>query len=197
MPYEVELVHAMLSSRLLIIDEESVIYGDTQMMISEITGLVYGTDYKGQQLVGSKDSYFVRLQDSSGDQIEIHFYSTVNLLLNAEQVHQEIINEMWSAFGLRIFNELLKSIRSGHPVHIGRFVLNKNYIEFTTKSFFGGETTHAVTWQDLDGRLNGDELVLFSKTDKKAKIEMLPAREFNGMMLFDIFREMCGRPIQQ
>jgi hypothetical protein len=59
MPYEVELVPAMFSSRLLLIDEESVIYGDIQMMFSEITGLVYGTDQKGQNLVGSKDSYFI------------------------------------------------------------------------------------------------------------------------------------------
>jgi hypothetical protein len=77
-------------------------------------------------------------------------------------------------------------------VYIGPFILNRNYIEFTTKSFFGGESAHAVAWQDLDGKLNGDELVLSSKTDKKAKIAMMPAREINGMMLLDIFKEMCG-----
>jgi hypothetical protein len=197
MPYEVELVPSLFSSRLLIIDEESVIYGDTQMMFSEITGIVYGTDQNATRLVGSKDSYFIRLQDSSGDELEIEFYSTVNLLLNAEQVHQELVNEMWSAFGVRIYNEILQNIKAGRPVYIGPLTFHKNYVELTVKSLFGNEEQHAVPWKELDGKLNDNELVIHSKTVKNVKVKFLPARVYNGMMVFDIFKEMCGNQIQQ
>jgi hypothetical protein len=190
MAFETELTGALLQPRYFSIDEESVIYKDTQMLCADITGFAYGGVQTSVNGIKSKQEYHLRFIDSSGDDISFNFTSAFNMDLRAEDVYEQIVAEIWAAFGNRIYQDTIKTIVSGGVVKLRDVEFSKAGAAIQHKPFFGKKRCVLIPWDEMDVELDGGMLTLRDGRDSAVRDIFSLGGTFNTRIILRLFEQM-------
>jgi len=172
MSYEVELKPNLFVGRYFSIDENSIIYHDTEMVVADIVSFAYGEIKVMINRFASRTEYGFSFKDNSGDEIKFTFYSTVNLSLNTLETYNTIVKNVWECFGNRIMNEMIQAISNGRIVEIKDCKLSQDGIEIPYRPFIGEDIDYVVPWEDLTYESEGEFITIKSESEPKAKIDL-------------------------
>ena len=82
-----------------------------------------------------------------------------------------------------LIGKLVQRLRSGIPITIGQCTLSQIGVSFQKGIFF--RKNHVVPWDDVDTNMQSGEVVVFSKTNRKAQVSM-PARSTDNAVILPI-----------
>lgn len=183
MPYEVDLKPHLLASRYFSIDENNLVYHDTEMAVADIVGFAYGSISTSVNGIKAKTEYILRVIDNAGDSINIAFYTTVLLGYDPEAVFKDMIKYCWEFFGNRILNDTINKIANGDSVTIGGLQLNQEGVLMQHRPFFGKPIDFIVAWDDLTYEIFQGILTVKSQSEKKAQSAMHLKSDYNAHIL--------------
>ncbi len=166
MAFQTTITTGFLKTKDFSIDEESIIFDDTQMMCSEVTGFAYGYTVTRVSGIKANTTYSFQFLDSSGDKITFNY---VNALLgspNDEDAYSRIIEEIWKCFGTRLLHEMISTISRGISVTVAGVTFSNYGITTTYKPFFGSNRDILTKWDEVTHKIDNGNLIIGSKVDK-------------------------------
>ncbi|HTF06377.1 MAG TPA: hypothetical protein VK826_20235 [Bacteroidia bacterium] len=190
MAYEAELMTGFLVKKDFSIDEESIIYDETQMMCAEITGFAYGATETRVSGIKANTEYRFEFVDSSEDRIKFTF---VNALLgspNPLDADQRITEEIWKCFGNRILQETISKISLGMAVEINKVMFSRYGITIPHRPLFGSNSDFLVPWEDMECEVEMGQVTLFTQTERKARAVFTLNMDINAHIVLELFYEI-------
>ena len=183
MSYQTEIKNSLFKTNYFSIDNESLIYGDTQMMCNEITGFSYGTTITRVNGIKSNTEFYFKFVDSSNDKIEFRFYEALLSGNTPAQQNQLITYWTWEFFGNRILNEMINTVARGGTVKVHELTMDRQGVHLTRKPWFRAPVDYTIPWRELTYGLQSGFLTVKSDKESKAKKTMALKSELNAHVL--------------
>jgi hypothetical protein len=193
MAYEVDLpANALSESKYFSIDENSVIYHDTQMEIADINGIAYARYIRktntGLSAMQMKIStvYVLRLRDTSGDEMKVEM--VVGTLMGDEAamdvIWQQMMFHCWEYIVKKLVDQIYLTLHAGKNYQLEKYTLTPGGIKTVHNSFMGAPTEYTIRWEDLN-YVDGDVglLRMYSIREPNATIEFQVNLHYNGEVL--------------
>lgn len=171
MAYEIELDVGWTGKKLFSIDEESLIFHDTQMMCKDIVSFAYGGTLTSVMSMKANTEHKFAFRDSSDDELQFSFLNTALFDTNPKDASQRIISETWLAFGNRIRQEVIDKLARGQVVQLCELSLHSTGVN-TKKPVFGSATDHLVPWEELEYNMEEGVLSVRSASDSKVNAKI-------------------------
>lgn len=194
MAYEVDLDGIVFQARYFSIDEESLIFKDTQMMCADITGFSYGAAITRVNGIEVKTEYSFRFIDTAGDTISFDFANPHDMNMRGSDVNERMVAEIWAAFGNRLFNEMVSTITAGKTATVGEIGFSRGGVQLKYRPFFGKAREVLVPWDEMDVELNAGVLVLRDGREPKVVSTLGLISTYNTHLVLRIFEQIGGDP---
>lgn len=194
MSYSADLMTGFLTRKNFSIDEESIIYDDTQMMCNEVTGFAYGSVETYTGIIKANTEYFYHFVDSSGDEIKFSYVNTALVSPNPSEAPERIAEKIWKCFGNRLVEDMIVKLGKGTIVTADDIHLSKYGITIPHKPFFGAATEFLVPWEVLETKTEDGLLTLRSGEESKAKITLVFHRSLHAHLLKELFNRISNEP---
>jgi hypothetical protein len=184
MSFETEIRQGLFGTKYFAIDKDGIIWDDTQMLHTEITGFSYGSTETKVNGIRANTEFYFKFVDSSNDEFEINFYEALLGSNKPIHVNDQIVHWLWVYLGNPFLLKMMQEIGNGKEVRIGECTLSKAGIHFIKKPlFWGAETTHQIPWENSFHEVEYGLLIIRSHIDRKVKIEMSLRNTINAWIL--------------
>lgn len=194
MAYEVELDGTLFQANYFSVDNESLIFKDTQMMCADITGFAYGAHIIRVHGIKANTEYRFRFIDSSNDVIAINFYNPHLMDLKAEDVNEQMVYAIWEAFGNRLYTEVVATIASGKIFRLGTTQFSGKGITLVHKPFLGKAREVLVPWREIDATVESGYLILRDGREPRISASHSLDSEYNAHIVNQIFLKIADDP---
>lgn len=186
MPIETEIKTGLFTKKYICIDQESLIWDDTQMLIDEMVGFSYGATVTSVNGIKANTEYYYRFQDTAGDEISFKFVSALLGSNEPDEINEELQAALWEHIGSRFVTQFTHRILQGETILIGDCRISRKGIYFLRNPLFGKASEHTVTWNEIKYEIYQGILIIRSQTDEKAKTEMTLRDTLNALVLLRI-----------
>lgn len=190
MAYEVELDGALLQARYFSIDNESLIFKDTQMMCADVTGFAYGATVTTVHGINAKTEFAFSFIDSVGDTISFSFVNPHDMDLRGADVYNRMVDELWAAFGNRLYTQTVNKIITGATVRLEDTEFSKRGVLLRHKSLFGKVREVLVSWYEINAQLSSGFLFLRDPREPDAYNSFRIDTVYNAHVILRLFQKI-------
>lgn len=194
MPIETEIPTGLFSKKYIFLDDESLVWDDTQMMIAEMVGFSYGATVTRVNGIKANTEFYYRFVDNTGDEISFKFVSALLGSNQPDEINEQLQTALWQHIGSRMVTQTIHKITSGESFTIGECTISKNGIQFIRKPLFGKSTEHLIAWADINYEIYQGILILKSGREDKARTEMHLRDTLNALILLRIIEMIYKDP---
>lgn len=193
MAYSTELSIGF-SKRQISIDENRLIFHETTIPTSDITGFSNGITQHKVNGINTNKEYLIQIWGKDLKPLKLHFFGNVLKGKDIRDKYDMLVHYLWEYAGNRILNDMYKVLLAGKSFDVDKITVAPQGLFFTRKPLFGKATEYLIKWNEMTYDFFQGNVTFRSNTERKARKTLNLQNTKNAMILVNLADTFGNKP---